>query len=177
MSEDFKNDVIDLNRYELNTEEGYFSIKDYVAKKKPTQDCIFYATSASRITAVDNPYVYSLSKAEIPVIIATTHFEDMIFQQMGTYEGLKFANVETESEAVDRALKGVKEEKGEKDEKKDETGVPEDDLTSFSLWIKNELQPYVEKVVVSNRALLGPALVVSKTSSAMRQMEFMRAMM
>jgi len=32
-------------------------------------------------------------------------------------------------------------------------------------------------VVVSNRALLGPALVVSKTSSAMRQMEFMRAMM
>ena len=55
--------------------------------------------------------------------------------------------------------------------------MPEDDLTSFSLWIKNELQPFVDKVVVSNRALLGPALVVSKTSSAMRQMEFMRSMM
>lgn len=170
MSEDFKNDVIDLNRYEINTEEGFFSIKDYVAKKKTTQDCIFYATSASRVTAADNPYVYALSKAEVPVIIATTHFEDMIFQQMGTYEGLKFANVETESEAVDRVLKGVKEEKGEKDEKESDVRVPEDDLTSFSLWIKNELQPFVEKVVVSNRQLMGPALVISKTSSAMRQM-------
>jgi hypothetical protein len=55
--------------------------------------------------------------------------------------------------------------------------IPEDDVTSFSLWIKNELQPYVEKVVVSTRDLMGPALVISPISSAMRQMAFMRSIM
>lgn len=55
--------------------------------------------------------------------------------------------------------------------------MPEDDITSFSLWIKNELQPYVEKVVVSTKPMLGPALVISPISSAMRQMAFMRSIM
>ena len=67
---------------------------------------------------------------------------------MDTYEGLKFANVETATEDVERVLKGVK---GEDKSNESTHKVPEDDLTSFSLWIKNELQPYVDKVVVSNR--------------------------
>ena len=54
--------------------------------------------------------------------------------------------------------------------------MPEDDITSFSLWIKNELQPYVDKVVVSKKAMLGPALVLSPISSAMRQMAFMKTL-
>jgi hypothetical protein len=55
--------------------------------------------------------------------------------------------------------------------------VPADDLTSFSLWIKNELQPFVSKVVVSSKELLGPALVISPITSGMRQMAFMRTLM
>ncbi len=90
---DFKKDVVELNRYEINTEQGYFNLKDYVAKKKITQDAIFYATAPSRIVAVDNPYIYPLTKAGVPVIIANTHIEQIIFHEMGTYEGLKFANV------------------------------------------------------------------------------------
>ena len=42
---DFKKDVVDLNRYEINTEEGFFSLKDYVQKKRNTQDVIFFSTS------------------------------------------------------------------------------------------------------------------------------------
>ena len=36
---------------------------------------------------------------------------------MDTYEGLKFANVETASADVDRVLKGVKEQDGDKEAK------------------------------------------------------------
>ena len=64
-----------------------------------------------------------------------------------------------------------------REEVKHESTIPEDDLTSFSLWIKNELQPHVDKVVVSNKSLYGPALVISPISSSMRQMSFMKAMM
>lgn len=54
--------------------------------------------------------------------------------------------------------------------------MPEEDVTSFSLWVKNELQPYVDKVVVSTKPLMGPALVISPISSAMRQMAFMKSL-
>lgn len=68
-------------------------MKDYVQKKKNTQDVIFYSTSPSRLAAADNPYIYPLTKNGIPVIIANTHFEEYVFNELGTYEGLKFANV------------------------------------------------------------------------------------
>jgi len=64
-----------LNRYEINIDPGYFSLKDYLQKKKNTQDVIFYSTAPSRLAAVDNPYIYPLTKAGIPVLIANTHIE------------------------------------------------------------------------------------------------------
>jgi len=71
---------VDLNRYEINTEEGYFSLKDYVA-----QDVIFFSTAPSRTQAKDNPYIFPLTKAGVPVIIANTHIEEIIFHEMDTY--------------------------------------------------------------------------------------------
>ena len=57
---------------------------------------------------------------------------------MDTYQGLKFVNVETSPNDVERVLKGVKEHEGKEDEESsDVQKVPEEDLTSFSLWIKN----------------------------------------
>jgi uncharacterized protein YifN (PemK superfamily) len=43
--------------------------------------------------------------------------------------------------------------------------------------LKNELQPFVDKVVVSKKKIQGPAMVISPLSSSMRQMAFMRKMM
>jgi HSP90 family molecular chaperone len=176
---EFRKDMVDLNRYEVNTEEGYFSLKDYVAKKRNTQDVIFYATAPSRAAAVDNPYIYPLTKNGIPVLITNTPVEEFIFHEMETYEGLKFANVENATADMERVLKGVKEQDKEagKEEKEQGAVVPADDITAFSLWIKNELQPYVTKVVVSTKDLLGPALVISPITSGMRQMAFMRNLM
>ena len=76
---------MELNRYEVNTEEGYFSLKDYVAKKRNTQDVIFYATAPSRTVAADNPYIYPLTKNGIPVLITNTPVEEFIFTEMETY--------------------------------------------------------------------------------------------
>ena len=107
MDPDYKKDIVELNRYELNTEEGFFSLKGYVERKKPTQDVIFYSTAPNRNLASDNPHIYPLTKAGIPVIIANSHIEQVIFHEMDTYEGLKFANVETATADVERVLKGV----------------------------------------------------------------------
>ena len=68
--------------------------------KKPTQDRIFFMFSPNRITANDSPYVYPLTKAGIPVLIANTHLDEVIFRELDTFEGLKFSNVETDTDDV-----------------------------------------------------------------------------
>lgn len=104
---EYKKEVSLLNRYSLNTQEGIFSLKDYIAFKKPTQDRIFYMFSPNRNAAFDSPYAYSLTKAGVPVIIANTHIDEVVFRELDTFEGLKFANVETDTEDVERVLKGL----------------------------------------------------------------------
>ena len=116
MDPEFRKEAVDLNRYEINTEEGFFSLKDYVEKKKPTQDAIFFSTAASKVAASENPYIYPLTKAGVPVLIASTHVEEIIFKEMDTYEGLKFCNVETDTNDVQRVLKGLKDEDPDKKE-------------------------------------------------------------
>lgn len=54
-------------------------MKEYVEIKKQTQDTIFYVFSPSRIVAQDSPYVYPLTQAGIPVLIANTHIDEIIF--------------------------------------------------------------------------------------------------
>ncbi len=177
MDPDFKKDVIDLNRYEITGENGLKTLKDYVKLKTKTQDRIFYTFSPNGVVAKDSPYAYPLVKAGIPVLIAPTHIDEFIFKEIDTYEGLKFSNIETDHEDVERAIKGVEEANPEKKEEETAEGVKEEDITGFSLWIKNELQPFVDKVVVSKKKISGPALVISPMSASMRQMAIMRKMM
>ena len=68
-------------------------MEDYVKIKKPTQDRIFYMTSPNRNVANDSPYIYPLTKSGVPVLIANTQFDEFIFRELDTYEGLKFSNV------------------------------------------------------------------------------------
>lgn len=172
---EYKKDVVLLNRYGLNTQEGQFSLKDYVAMKKPTQDRIFYLFGSNRGTANDSPYMYPLTKAGVPVLIADTHLDEVIFRELDTFEGLKFANVETDTEDVERTLKGLGDEA--KQEVKGTERIRDEELTPFSLWIKQELQPFVDKVNVSKKSIKGPAMLISPISSSMRQMSIMRQMM
>ena len=102
-----------LNRYGLNTQEGVVSLKDYVSLKKPTQDRILYLFAANRSVANESPYVYPLTKAGIPVLITNTHIDEMIFRELDTFEGLKFSNIETDTEDVERILRGIGEDQVE----------------------------------------------------------------
>jgi hypothetical protein len=64
------------------------------------------------------------------------------------------------------------------DVKHDESkGIKSEDLTTFPMWIKNELQPLVSKVVVSRKNISGPGLVISPFSASMRQMQIMKEIM
>ncbi len=48
--------------------------------------------------------------------------------------------------------------------------MPEEELTGFCLWMKNELQPTVTKVSISKRLTSQPAVIFGQMSSSMRMM-------
>jgi len=48
--------------------------------------------------------------------------------------------------------------------------IPEEDITGFCLWLKNELSHNVSKVSISKRLKDTPALVTGQMSSSMRVM-------
>jgi HSP90 family molecular chaperone len=47
-------------------------------------------------------------------------------------------------------------------------GLPEEDVTTFSLWLKNELSQNVGKVTLSKRLKDQPAVLFGQVSSSMR---------
>ena len=46
--------------------------------------------------------------------------------------------------------------------------LPEEDVTNFSLWLKNELQQHVGKIQISKRLKNQPAVLYGQVSSSMR---------
>ena len=84
----------------------------------------------------------------------------MIFKQVGQYKNMKFLNLENES---DEFLNQFRQESSSNISK-----IPEEDITPFTLWIKNELEPFVSKVSISKRLKDSPILVTSQMSSQMK---------
>ncbi len=86
----------------------------------------------------------------------------MCFRQVDEYKGFKFVNIETNFEEIAKDVEGRVEVAHD--------GLPEEDTTSFCLWIKAELEPYVSKVSISKRLKTAPAVIVGDVSASMRMM-------
>ena len=78
----------------------------------------------------------------------------MVFQQIGTFKGYTFVNVESGYEEIAKDL-------GDKDIARDDSkeSVPEEDITSFCLWLKEQTKPYVGKITISKRLTEVPAVL------------------
>lgn len=87
----------------------------------------------------------------------------MCLRQVNEYKGFKFINIETNFEEIAKDV----DHRVEVDKK---LGLPEKDTTSFCLWIKSELEPFVSKVSISRRLKSAPAVIVGDVSASMRVM-------
>jgi len=83
---------------------------------------------------------------------------------MGEYKGKKFVSIESAYEEIQKDL-GFKPE-----DTSLASRLPEEDVTNFCLWLKNELQDNISKVQISKRLKDTPALVTGQMSSSMRVM-------
>jgi TNF receptor-associated protein 1 len=112
-----------------------------------------------------SPFMEPFKGTDVPVLVLTNNMDELIFQQTGSYKNKKFTNVETSFDEIQKDL-------GKADEPvSDFSRIPEEDVTTFSLWLKSELEPTISKVQLSKRLKDSPAIVVGQMSSTMRMMQ------
>ena len=161
MDQDNKDAILRLMRYKGTFTNDEISLDEYVAKMKEDQTKIYYAVTQERQSIEDSPFYDPFKGSDVPVLILTNNVDEICFQQIQDYKGKTFVNIENSYEEVSKDLKHT-------ENKKDGPRVSEDDITPFSLWLKNELQENVNKVTISKRLTGSPAVLFGQVSSSMR---------
>lgn len=92
--------------------------------------------------------------SDLDVIILTNNVDEILFQQNSDWKGKKFVNIES---SFDEIAKDI----GKKPEEDSlaRSRIPENDVTSFCLWLKNDLKDNIAKVTISKRLTDTPAIL------------------
>ena len=69
-----------------------------------------------------------------PVLLIDNHIDEMCFRQVNEFKGYKFVNIETDFDEIKQDV----DHRVTIDKAK---GLPEEDTTSFCLWMKQTLSP------------------------------------
>jgi len=137
------------------------SIDHYVKNMKDGQDKIYYIMAPSYDSAKTSPFMDPFKESNIPVVFIYVAVDEIVFRNLNEYKKLRFVNIESSYEEVSKEFQGK--------EVDTSNGVPQEDVTGFCLWVKNELQPVVSQVTISKRLKDSPSIVISQASTGMRQ--------
>ena len=102
---------------------------------KDGQKNIYFICCGQNSQAMNNPFMEPFKDSEIPVLVVQSQVDEMVFQQISTYKGFNFVNIESGYEEVLKDLEKNKPREEDLNERKREA-IPDDDITNFSLWLK-----------------------------------------
>jgi TNF receptor-associated protein 1 len=154
-------ELIKLVRYKSTKAKNMISLDDYIDSMKAGQKNVYFMVENT--PGHENPFLETFNKSEIPVLKVQSHIDEICLRNVEQYKGYKFVNIEARTEDFGTDL----DQHEEHDKVK---GIPEAEITPFSLWLKSELSPVISKVTVSRRLRQSPAVIVGEISSSMRTM-------
>jgi len=149
----------------MGTKSDMVSLDSYIEGMKEGQEKIYFVVNPSYEMAMNSPFMEPFKGSDLDVMVLTNNVDEIIFQQNGNYKNKRFVNIESAYEEISKDLG--------KDLEKEIAGsnrIPEEDITGFCLWMKNELKDSVAKVTISKRLKDTPAIITGQVSSSMRVM-------
>ena len=156
--------LLRLTRYQSTFSSSPVALDDYIKRMKKDQRKIYFLVATDAGVAKNSPFLEPFKgKNSPPVLFLENHIDEMCLRQVNEYKGFKFVNIETNFEEIAKDV----DHRVEVDKLH---GLPEEDTTSFCLWIKSELEPFVSKVSISRRLKASPAVIVGDVSASMRVM-------
>lgn len=141
--------LVELLRFESSTSgDTYTTLSDYVAQMKDGQKDIYYITGESKVAVEASPFVEKLKKKGYEVIYMTDPMDEYMMQQLREYKEFKFLCITKEGLKLD----------GEDDKSQEDITKEYEPLCKK---LKELLDSKVQNVVVSNRLVDSPCVVVT----------------
>uniref|UniRef100_A0A2P2M1B8 Heat shock cognate protein 80 n=1 Tax=Rhizophora mucronata TaxID=61149 RepID=A0A2P2M1B8_RHIMU len=126
------------------------SLKDYVTRMKEGQNDIYYITGESKKAVENSPFLEKLKKKGYEVIFMVDAIDEYAVGQLKEFEGKKLVSATKEGLKIDEN----EDEKKRKEELKEK-------FEGLCKVIKEVLGDKVEKVVVSDRVVDSPCVLVT----------------
>merc|ERR1712118_402042 len=139
-----------LRYHTTKSGEEQTSLDDYVARMSDNQPGIYYATGESKRAVETSPFLEKLKKKGYEVVFMTDPMDEYCVQQLKEYEGKKLLSATKEGLKMEE----TEEEKKELEEAKAAT-------EGLCKLMKEVLDDKVDKVVVSDRLVVSPCVLVT----------------
>jgi len=139
-----------LRFHSTKSGEEMTSLKDYITRMPEKQKHIYYITGESKVAVETAPFIEVLKKKGFEVLFMVDPIDEYCIQQLKEFDGKKLMSVTKE---------GLELEEDEEDKKKFE-----EQKTLFEplcTQIKEILGEKVEKVIISNRIVNSPCVLVT----------------
>jgi TNF receptor-associated protein 1 len=154
--------LLKLLRFKSTFSSRKVNLDDYIGKMKKGQEKIYYCVVGLESDIESNVFLENYKGTDLPILISQNPLDEVLFKNKSQFKNFKFVNIENET---DEFLDTYKQDNSSAINK-----LPEEDISAFTLWIKNELEPFVTKVSLSKRLKDTPLLVTSNISSHMKTM-------
>merc|ERR1711939_1268679 len=130
--------------------DNYTSLEKYISRMAKGQKNIYYISAENKEAAEKSPYLERFRKKGIEVLYYIDPIDEYAMPQLTEFKGFQFMGANKENLKFD-------------DDAEDEAMVKKLGETHKKLtdWAKETLGSKVEKVVISNRLLETPAIIVS----------------
>ena len=139
-----------LRYHSTKSGEEMTSLKDYVTRMKENQKDIYYITGESRKAVENSPFIEKLKKRGLEVLFMVDPIDEYAVQQLKEYDGKKLVCCTKEGLTLDE----TDEEKAKKEEVKST-------FEALCRLMKDILCDKVEKVLVSDRVVDSPCVLVT----------------
>jgi TNF receptor-associated protein 1 len=154
--------LLKLLRFRSTFSNNRVNLDEYISKMKPGQDKIYYCIIGMESDINTHVFLESYKGSDLPILISQNPLDEVLIKNKGQFKNFKFLNIENES---DDFIDKFRQEQSSSVSK-----IPDEDISAYTLWIKNELEPFVTKVSVSKRLKDTPLLITSNISAHMKTM-------